>query len=283
MKSFTVTASLIATLFLLSALSAPSNVEAGHVPLSPQETPFGVYLPSVANEPTPTFTPTPTSTPTATPTPTRTPSPTPIPTATATVTPIPLPDAVYTLSKRGYMDGSSYVVFAELINGRSSTVCFTKVVGKFYDAYGALVATEDSYAMFDNLVPQQKTPVELIVTNAPNNITGYTLDISWQNSCSVFKYRNVTVLSQNIRDDYGAEVFGEVRNDNPQTLKSVEVVVTFYDGGGGIQYADFGYLSGSTELAPGQTGVYSISTFRKDLMPWPYLVQSQGYFVGSSR
>lgn len=283
MKSITASACLLAILFLFTAFSTPSAVEAGYGPLSPQETPFGVYLPSVANEPTPTFTPTPTSIPTATATPTRTPSPTPLPTATATVAPTPLPDGVYTLSSRGYMSGSSYIVFAELINGRDSTVCFTKVVGKFYDAYGSLVATGDSYAMFDNLASQQKSPVELIVTNAPSGITGYTLDISWQNSCSIFKYRNVTILSQSIRDDYGAEVFGEVRNDNPQTLKSVEVVVTFYDGAGGIRYADLGYLSGSTELASGQTGVYSISTFQKDLMPYPYVVQSQGYFTGSGR
>lgn len=66
---------------------------------------------------------------------------------TATAMPTSLPDAVYTLSHRGYMDGSSYIVFAELINGRSSRVCSINVVGKFYDDYGTLVATEDSYAM----------------------------------------------------------------------------------------------------------------------------------------
>lgn len=271
MKIITATASLLAFLFLLSAFSTPSDVAAGQGTLSPQETPFGVYLPAVANLPTPTHTPTPTPTPTA------------VPTFTATPTPTPLPDGVYALSSRGYMDGSTYIVFAELINGRGSTACFTKVVGKFYDTYGNLVATEDSYAMFDTLAPQQKTPVELMVSNAPSNIASFTLDISWQNSCNYLQHRSATVLSQNIRENYGAEVFGEVRNDNPQTLKSVQAVVTFYDGSGGIWYADYGYLSGSTELAPGQTGVYSINTLEKGLMSSPYVVQSQGYFVGSSR
>lgn len=271
MKAITAIASLLTVLFLLSLLSAPVDVAAGQGTLSPQETPFGVYLPAVVNQPTLTYTPTPI------------PTSTPVPTFTATPTPTPPPDGVYPLSHRGYMEGSSYIVFAELLNGRGSTVCFTKVVGKFYDYYGNLVATENSYAMFDTLAPQQKTPVELVVSNAPNNIAGYTLDVSWQNSCNYLQHRSVTVLSQNIRENYGAEVFGEVRNDNPQTLKSVEAVVTFYDGGGGIWYADYGYLSGSTELAPGQTGVYSISTLEKGLMSTSYVVQSQGYFVGSSR
>lgn len=68
-------------------------------------------------------------------------------------------------------------------------------------------------------------------------------------------------------------MFREVRNDNQQSLKSVGVVVTFYDSSGGIKYADSGSLSGNTDLAPGQTVVYSISTFKEDLMPWPYVVQ----------
>ncbi len=241
-------------------------------PLPEQATPYGVYLPAVANPPTAT------PLPTATPTPSPSPTSTQPPTATPEPTEVPLPDAVFLLSDRGYRERTSYYVFAEVKNGRGSEVCSVNLVGKFYDGNGTLVATGEGYGMVDALAPQQRSPVRIIISNAPATIASYTLEIAWSNQCYLH-YRNVTVLSQNLRDNYGAEVFGEVRNDNGETLKSVQTVVTFYSVDGRIRYADYSYVSGSSELVSGQTGVYSIRTFEDDLAIFPYTVQAQGYFV----
>jgi hypothetical protein len=229
------------------------------------QTGAAVYLPAIDNPPTPT----PTLVPTATPAP--------------TLAPTPLPDGVYGLSQYGYMAGTYYNVFAELINGRSSTVCSVKVVAKFYDASGTFLATDYGYAMMGDLAPQQRSPVHIMLSHAPSTIAQYILDVSWRDSCDFMHYRDVTILNQNLREDYGAEVFGEARNDNPQALTSVKAVVTFYDGSGQIHYADSGYLSGGSTLLPGQAGVYSIHTFQEDLSNYPYTVRAQGYFFDSSQ
>jgi hypothetical protein len=256
---------LVLTVCVLAARQPAAH--AMDEPVAPMQTSAAVYLPVVGNPPSPT--PVPTAT--ATPEPTATPTP--------TLAPTPLPAGVYGVSQYGYLEGTYYHVFAELINGNSNTVCFVKVVARFYDTYGTFLATDEGYTMMSDLAPQQKAPVHIMLSNAPSTIAYYSLDVTWRDSCNLLEYRDVTILNQNVRDDYGAEVFGEVRNDNPQTIQSIKVVVTFYDGSGQIRYADFGYLSGNTSLAPGQIGVYSIHTFEDALIYYPYTVRAQGYFV----
>jgi hypothetical protein len=247
---------LIVTLSVaLLVLTLAARGPAAHAlddPLVPAPT-TAVYLPSIANPPTPT------------------PAPTPVP--------APLADGVYALSQSGYADSPNYHVFLELRNDRSATICFVRITASFYDAAGALLATKTGYTMFTHLAPGQVSPVHVFLSPAPANIASYTLAVVWQNACSSFQYRDVTVLSHNLRDDLGAEIYGEVRNDTPQTLKSVKAVVTFYDPGGRIRFADFGYLSGGTVLAPGQTGAYTVHTYEPALNALPYTVRAQGYFT----
>src|SRR5262245_31714791 len=81
--------------------------------------------------------------------------------------------------------------------------------------------------------PGQVNPFQIILSNAPSSKVRYELTLSFQTS-SVLDYQPITVLSQNIRDNFGVEVFGEVRNDQPKEMRSVEAVVTFYDASGAV-------------------------------------------------
>jgi hypothetical protein len=105
----------------------------------------------------------------------------------------------------------------------------------------------------------------------------YELTLAFQTS-SVLNYQPISVLSQQIRDNFGVEVFGEIRNDQPKEMRSVEVVVTFYDASGAVVDTDFGFPS-STTLAPGATSIYQISTFDENLTFASHVVQAQGYLA----
>jgi hypothetical protein len=175
------------------------------------------------------------------------------------------------------MASTSYYVYAELLNTRVKKVCSVEVVGKFYDAAGALVAIGEGSAMLHTLAPQQRAPVRIVVNNAPQSITSYTLEVSWPSGCYWY-YEPVTVISSNIRNNSGAEVFGEVRNDSDVTVRNGVAVVTFYGPDGNIWSAYTGHIAGSGGLAPGQIGVYQIFTYNynDDLFTMPHIVQAQG-------
>jgi hypothetical protein len=148
-----------------------------------------------------------------------------------------------------------------------------KVNGKFYDASGGLVATDYGVGMLTGLMPQQQVPFDIEITNAPASIVRYELNVVWNNLCS--NYRLVTVVSQNIRDNHGAEIFGEVRNDTAATLGVVTVAVSFYDAAGNLWDADVSFAT-DRSLGSGQTTTYRINTGKLDLLTLPYMVQGEG-------
>ena len=228
-------------MFVLQMASAASNGLAPDV--RQQETPQGIYLPAIFNHPTPT--------------------------------PTPIPDTVYVRSHRGYYTAGTYELFAEVTNGRTLPFCNIRVTGKLYNSNGALIGNIGGYTTLKKLAPQQRSPVRMSLLLPPDDISSYVFTVSGDDSCWS-DYRDLTVLSQDMGKGFGAEVYGEVRNDHAQTLTSVKVVVTFYDAGGRIWYADEESITGSVDLPSGEKGAYSVDTFRDDLFQLTYTVQAQG-------
>lgn len=183
-------------------------------------------------------------------------------------------NTIYVRSWRTFPRSASLYVVGEVVNGTANPVNFVKVIGKFYDSGGQLVATDDSYAFISAILPGNRSPFRLILSNAPAGIVRIDLTLTWDVD-TLFEYRQATILSQQVRDNFGVEVFGELRNDQVVELRSIETVVTFYDAGGSVLDVDFGFPSVTT-LAPGATSPYSMSTF--SAIPYAsYTVQAQGY------
>jgi hypothetical protein len=202
----------------------------------------------------------------------------PQPTATATIQPTPTPPAtVRVVSSRSYTSiGDTRSVVGEVINGRTSTAYSVQVAATFYDAANTLVADEEGYALLTRMLPGQKAPFRILLSQAPPSIVRYELTVTWQNS-SVLDYRPATILSQQVRDNFGPEIFGELRNDQTRPLRTILVAVAFYDAAGNVVDVDTGSID-ATELAPGATSIYQVSTFKDDLTFTTYLVQAEGYF-----
>lgn len=192
-----------------------------------------------------------------------------------TLTPTQPPAALAVLSSRGYMRGTTYYIVGELLNGTNKPAYFVKVTATLYDAANQLIATDATYGYLTKTNTGQRNPFKIFVLNAPTNIDHYKLTLS-SNSSSSLDYRPVTILSQFVRDNFGPEVFGELRNDEIKELKSIRVVATFYDAQGAVVMVDIGYPSVTT-LAPGATSPYKVSTLEKDLVYSTFVVQAEGY------
>lgn len=191
--------------------------------------------------------------------------------------PKPLPsNTVQVLSSRGVYSsfGRSYYVYGEIMNTLSVPVYFAEVEAKFFDAAGTFVATDSSDVKFSRVNPGQKSSFIIILSNAPSGIVRYDLSVNYRTS-SIFDYRPITVLSIQIRDNSGPEVFGEVRNDQTVPLTFVKVVVTFYDAYDNVVFVDYTYATVDT-LAPGATSTYRISTSDKTFTYTSFSVIAEG-------
>lgn len=190
---------------------------------------------------------------------------------------IPPPSStILVRNSTSYTSSSFRYVVGEVVNTGSRPVWSVKVGAKFFDANNQIVAVADTYTSLDQTDPSATNPFKIIVSNAPTSITRYELTTSWSTT-SYLEYRPATVLSQGTRNNYGVEVFGEVRNDNARELRGVEIAVTFYDAAGNVIATDTGYPS-SSSLLPGTSSIYRVSTYRTFTYA-TYRVQAQGYLA----
>lgn len=214
-----------------------------------------------------TTTPTDTSTPTATATRTAT------ATATPTRTPLPEPEVVVE-NDTTYTSLSARYVVGEIHNIGANDAYNARVTARFFDGTGAFVALQEGYGMLTRIAPGQRVPFFVLLLNAPQGITRYTLTVSAQPS-TVLDYRPITVVNQQVRDNSGPEVFGDIRNDQQVRVNNIKIVVTFYNTVGAVVHVGEGYLLEG--LAAGAMGGYRITTFRSGLSFARYRVQAEGY------
>lgn len=241
----------LAALMLL-ALLAGCGASAGAAPLDQvTPTPPRAYLPLVA-QPAPTATP------------------------TTTIEPTPAPVEVIVRSSRSFTRSTSRYVVGEILNNTPNPVFFAQITARFLDGAGQLIATEDSFAFLTRTNPGQRNPFQIILSNAPTSFASYSLSVSTSTS-SVLNYRDAAVLTSQVRDNFGVEVFGDVRNPEVIEMRSVEVAVAFYDANGDVVDVDLGFTSPTT-IAPGATAPYSVKTFT-EIAYASLSVQAQGYLA----
>lgn len=256
---------ILPTMLLMAclALFVQPKSQAQTIPPATQ----AAYLPLVSNfipSPTPTFTDTPTAT------------NTPLPTATPLATATPIPEGVFVKSSKSIAKSSSFLyVVGEIVNGFDHAVYSVSIQAAFYDNNNQLVATESGYTMLMMTAAHGVNPFRIILSNPPASIVRYEL-VATNGGNSFLDYRPITVLSQAVRDNFGAEAFGQIRNENSRLVRSPAVAVTFYDANGKVVYADYSYADGG-DLSTGQTATYSIKTFQQ-IGYASYQVQAQSYF-----
>jgi hypothetical protein len=193
---------------------------------------------------------------------------TPQPTST------PLPDSLQILNSRLYLDGSRAVVVGEVYNAMDHPVYYVQIMATFYDNSGTVGRYADAFTDLPKTAPGQHNPFMVVLNHAPPGIVRYSLQLTL-GSNPIADYQPATILSAAVRDNGGAEVVGELRNDQAKPLDVIRVVVAFYDPDGTVYDVATEFLSGNP-LAPGASVSYHVSTFKDELLGLPYVVQAQG-------
>jgi hypothetical protein len=171
---------------------------------------------------------------------------------------------------------SSLRLEGEIVNATPVPVYSVQVTARFLDDAGQLAATNDAYAMLSRIDPGQRSPFRLSLSNPPATLASYSLGLDGNDS-SILDYRQAQIVSSSVRDNFGVEVFGDVRNPEASELRSVEVVIAFYDGAGNVVAVDNGFASPSS-LAGGVTAPYRVSTFEQFTYATMH-VQAEGYLA----
>jgi hypothetical protein len=201
--------------------------------------------------------------------------PTVLPTVAPTPQPTKHPTSVYITNYRLDTTFGPFIV-GEVENATAKTVYMVIITARLYDASGDLVTTLQGASALNRIDPGQRSPF-LVVGYASKPIVRADLTLSYS-STSVRRYTPLMIVSKEIQETPGGvRVVGQVRNNQPELVNEVRVVVTFYLPDGTI----FLMLSNNADsytLAPGAASTYVIDTGRTDLASLAYTVQAEGYF-----
>jgi hypothetical protein len=184
-----------------------------------------------------------------------------------------MPSTVFLGSHRSYTDGSTLVVVGEAINGGPAPVYGLTIIATFYDANGKLVGATEAPTYLPQTLPTQANPFKLQLLNAPATVNNYELTLRWQ-ELSIATYDRATITREEVHQENGVEIVGDIRNDHRSDLHNLIVVATFYDESGAVLDAIPGRAS-VTNLASGETATFSVQS-RQPIPFASYLVQIEG-------
>jgi len=168
---------------------------------------------------------------------------------------------------------TSVFVYGEVWNNTDKPIYDQSVSAHFYDNSGNFVAAAQGNTILSMTNVKDTAPFIVSLYNAPSSVAYYKLTGTYYTQ-SYGHYYNLKVLNQNVRDNYGPEVFGEIQNTSGATLVFTKAAATFYDSEGNIVFIDFVYTE-PNELPAEQIVTYIIGTHT--IFPYSQIkVQAQG-------
>lgn len=163
------------------------------------------------------------------------------------------------------------VAVGEVQNVGSNVIGSVVVAGAAYDSTGQVLATTQTQAFVNNILPGQKAPFyldffpEYSVTQDQSwvpSVTNVTVSATYVNDTSETPYSGLTIpsgSSTSYLDSSGTfTVTSVVQNTGSETTGHVWVVTTFYNASGTVVALNYtGYLSDS--LAPGASVQFTVT------------------------
>jgi hypothetical protein len=165
-------------------------------------------------------------------------------------------------------------VVGEVVNGATAPIFSVRVIATFYDNGGNLVGAQEAPALLPAAASRQAIPFKIQLSPAPANVKRYELALTWDD-LSVATYDRVTVSREEVSNDGGVTISGELRNDHSAEISNIMVVATFYDASGVVVDVFSGAVENPT-LGPGATTAFTVQTNDPNLTYNSYLVQTQG-------
>jgi hypothetical protein len=166
----------------------------------------------------------------------------------------------------------------ELLNPTAAPVFFVELTARFFNASGHLITEESTNADLPRLGPGARSPFLIYLANPPAALASYTIAVSDGRQSTTLDYRDAEVISVETRDNFGLEVYGQLRNPNSRELRGVTVAVTFYDSAGNVVEVEDGF-STPLNIPVGATASYAMPTFERNLSFARMHVQAQGYLA----
>jgi hypothetical protein len=166
----------------------------------------------------------------------------------------------------------------ELLNPTAAPVFFVELTARFFNADGQLIVEKSSNADLPRLGPGARGPFLIYLANPPASLASYTVAVSDGRESTTLDYRDAEVVSIETRDNFGLEVYGQLRNPNSRELRGVTVAVTFYDLAGNVVEVEDGFSS-PLNIPAGATATYTLPTFERGLSFTRMQVQAQGYLA----
>jgi hypothetical protein len=179
--------------------------------------------------------------------------------------PTPLPGVVLLPNHSSYtnVDGGPVVV-GEVLNSTGSPVQFVEIKASYFDGNGSLLETDWIYVWIDTLHVGEKGCFRISGNKAVPGLASYELTVVDFMPSSIPR-PNLALLNHNgSHDNKWYRVIGEVRNDEPQPIYDIMVVITAYDGNGNVFECDL-TSTNPLDLDPGQsTPFMSLMSYRDD-------------------
>ncbi len=173
---------------------------------------------------------------------------------------------------------NSLNLVGEVLNPTAAPRYFVELTARFFNAAGELIAEESSNVDLPRLGPGARGPFLIYLANPPASLASYTIAVSDSRESTTLDYRDAEVLSTSIRDNFGLEVYGELRNPAARELRGVTVAATFYDAAGNVVEVEDGFSS-PLNIGAGATATYALPTFERNLIYARVQVQAQGYLA----
>jgi hypothetical protein len=159
------------------------------------------------------------------------------------------------LNFSNYTDNLGYQhIVGEIQNTGKSNIQSLKIAATYYNKSNCVIDTNYAFTSVDVLIPNQKSPFEIIEKVAPYN---YSLVIA--GASSNVPYRDFQIISQNSYIDSlkNLNVVGTVKNTGAQNATFVEIIATFYDANGKVVMTDYTY-SKPDSLNAGQQASFKL-------------------------
>jgi hypothetical protein len=181
------------------------------------------------------------------------------------------PENIQVLSSSWYINpqNAEYLsVVAEVQNVGPNIIDYVRVIGTFYASDGTIIAENSDRSIRTQILPQQKTPLYMLVSRFnsstgdfwdPQSIGNLTVLVSLASPTESSQYQNLEITSHT--SSTNAEgyyvVTGFIKNTGTQSPSQVSVVATFYNSTGSAVAIGY-YDLAPNSIAPGNIASFTI-------------------------
>jgi hypothetical protein len=150
-------------------------------------------------------------------------------------------------------DGDLHVV-GLLQNGTGATIHFAEVTANFHNSGGTTVASDDGVALVLSIAAGADAPFEVILTDPPPGITGYTVIAGEYQSIPFLSALNI---SETVTAFDTTHVAGTITNNSGSEYIDVIVWAAVFDSSGNMLRVDVAEASPS-EIGPGDSATFDV-------------------------